>query len=144
MDAHLLLDNGVLRLEPLNFGVAGGDIRSMIRMDARETPSARAPQITARWAQPARTAAGGADWRRTRSARIGGNVALAGSGNSIAQMLGTSDGDVAIGMGTGQISNLLMELAGAGYRRSAEIHRRAATARFPIRCAFGDFGVATA
>ena len=37
MDAHLLLDAGLLRLEPLNFGVAGGDIRSTIRMDARES-----------------------------------------------------------------------------------------------------------
>ena len=27
-------------------------------------------------------------------------------------MLGSSDGDIAIGMGRGQISNLLMELAG--------------------------------
>ena len=36
MDAHLLLEDGLLRLEPLNFGVAGGDIRSDIRMDARE------------------------------------------------------------------------------------------------------------
>src|SRR5690606_28777366 len=26
MDAHLLLENGLLRLDPLNFGVAGGDI----------------------------------------------------------------------------------------------------------------------
>ena len=26
MDAHLLLDDGLLRLDPLNFGVAGGDI----------------------------------------------------------------------------------------------------------------------
>src|SRR5690606_35602970 len=35
MDAHLLLENGLARLDPLNFGVAGGDIRADIRMDAR-------------------------------------------------------------------------------------------------------------
>src|SRR5690606_20601098 len=33
MDAHLFLDSGLARLEPLNFGVAGGDIRSQVRMD---------------------------------------------------------------------------------------------------------------
>src|SRR5690606_40410928 len=38
MDAHLLLEGGVLRLDPLNFGVAGGDIRATIRMDARGAP----------------------------------------------------------------------------------------------------------
>ena len=36
MDAHLELEAGILELVPLNFGVAGGDIRSTIRMDARE------------------------------------------------------------------------------------------------------------
>src|SRR4029434_838463 len=44
--------------------------------------------------------------------KLGGQVALTGSGNSIAQMLGSSDGSVAVGMGPGQVSNLLMELAG--------------------------------
>ena len=41
--------------------------------------------------------------------KVGGEVALTGSGNSIARMLGSSDGDAALGMGRGQISNLLME-----------------------------------
>ena len=44
--------------------------------------------------------------------RVGGDISLTGSGNSIAAMLGTSDGDIALGMGSGSISNLLMELAG--------------------------------
>ncbi|MFX4505176.1 AsmA family protein, partial [Acinetobacter baumannii] len=44
--------------------------------------------------------------------RVGGHVDLTGSGNSIAAMLGSSDGSVALGMGKGQISNLLMEFAG--------------------------------
>lgn len=46
------------------------------------------------------------------SGKIGGNVALTGIGNSVAQRLGSSDREVAIGMGRGQISNLLRELAG--------------------------------
>src|SRR5690606_6475220 len=48
MDAHLLLDNGLLRLDPLDFGVAGGDIRSTIRMDAREKTIRTRADITAR------------------------------------------------------------------------------------------------
>ncbi|MFP3435541.1 AsmA family protein, partial [Paraburkholderia sp. SIMBA_061] len=35
MDATLSLQDGLLRLHPLDFGVAGGHIRSDIRMDAR-------------------------------------------------------------------------------------------------------------
>ena len=36
MDAHIKLQAGQLRLDPLDFGVAGGTIRSTIRMDARK------------------------------------------------------------------------------------------------------------
>src|SRR5690606_29727171 len=43
---------------------------------------------------------------------ISGDIDIAGSGNSIARMLATADGDIALGMGRGEISNLLVELAG--------------------------------
>ena len=68
-------------------------------------------------------------------------MALTGTGNSIAAMLGTADGDIAIGMGSGQISNLLMELAGIDI---AEALKFLVTKdrKVPIRCAFGDFSVA--
>src|SRR5699024_3107010 len=36
MDVHILLEAGLLRLDPLNFGVAGGQIRSTVNMDARQ------------------------------------------------------------------------------------------------------------
>ncbi|WP_251285184.1 AsmA family protein, partial [Enterobacter hormaechei] len=51
MDAHLLLDDGVLRLDPLNFGVAGGDIRSTIRMDARQAQIRTALRASVRGVQ---------------------------------------------------------------------------------------------
>ena len=35
-------------VDPLNFGVAGGDIRSVIRMDGRESPIRTRAQISAR------------------------------------------------------------------------------------------------
>jgi hypothetical protein len=36
--AHVILDDGLLRLEPLRFGVAGGNLDSNIRLDGRSTP----------------------------------------------------------------------------------------------------------
>jgi len=109
MDAHLLLDNGLLRLEPLNFGVAGGDIRSTIRMDARR------PQISTTLNASLRRVQLGqlfpdAKLAEQASGGIGGDIRLSGTGNSIAAMLGSSNGDVGLGMGRGHIGNLLMEL----------------------------------
>ena len=139
MDAHLLLDNGLLRLEPLNFGVAGGDIRSTVRMDARRAQinttfnaSLRGVQLGQLFpdAKLAEQASGG----------ISGNIRLSGNGNSIAAMLGSSNGDVAVGMGRGHIGNLLMELAGLDVAESLKF-LFTGDKQIPLRCAFADFGV---
>src|SRR5690606_12906801 len=111
MHAHLFLDNGLLRLDPLDFGVAGGDIRSTIRMDARgETIRTRA-DITAHGLDLGELFPD-AELTDDAVGAIGGKVGITGTGNSIAAMLGSADGNIALGMGHGQISNLLMELAG--------------------------------
>lgn len=139
MEAHLKLKAGVLRLDPLNFGVADGDIRSTIQMDAREATIRTRANISARRLELAKLFP---DIKLTQDAigRIGGDVTLSGTGNSIAAMLGSADGDMALGMGKGQISNLLMELAGLDI---AEALKFLVTKdrKVPIRCAFGDFTV---
>lgn len=139
MDAHLKLEDGLLRLDPLNFGVAGGDIRSVIRMDAREATIRTRAQITARGLNLARLLP---DAKLAQGAigKVGGTIAITGSGNSVAKMLATSDGDIALGMGRGQISNLLMEFAGLDIAEALKflITRDRVV---PVRCAFGDFTV---
>ena len=139
MDAHLILENGLLRLDPLNFGVAGGDIRSTIRMDARESPIRTNADITARGLDLS-SLLPKVELAQNAIGKVGGHVQLAGSGNSVAAMLGSSDGEVALGIGRGKISNLLMEMAGIDL---AEIIKFKLTEDrlIPIRCAFGDFKV---
>ncbi len=139
MDAHLLLDAGLLRLEPLNFGVAQGDIRSQIRMDARTDTIRTNAKIAVRGLDLGELFPQ-AELTKSAIGRIGGDMTLAGTGNSIAGILGTADGDIAVGMGRGQISNLLMELAGLDI---AEALKFLVTKdkTVPVRCAFGDFAV---
>ncbi|KAF1712911.1 AsmA family protein [Pseudoxanthomonas sacheonensis] len=139
MDAHLKLNDGILELAPLNFGVAGGDIRSTIRMDARESPIRTRAQVSARRLNLSRLFP---DVKLTQDAvgLIGGDIAIAGTGNSIAAMLGSADGDIALGMGCGQISNLLMELAGIDIAEALKF-LLTKDRKVPIRCAFGDFAV---
>ena len=139
MDAHLKLDDGLLRLEPLNFGVAGGDIRSTIRMDARKPTIATQLKASIRKVQ-----LGGlfpdAKLAEQASGGISGEIDLTGNGNSIAAMLGSSDGNVAIGMGRGHIGNLIMELAGLDVAESLKF-LFTGDRQIPLRCAWGDFGV---
>ncbi|QDH70449.1 AsmA family protein [Marilutibacter alkalisoli] len=139
MDARLKLEAGVLQLQPLDFGVAGGHVRADIHMDARQDT------IRTRVDGEVRSLDLGKlfpDVRLTQDAigKIGGSLKISGTGNSVAQILGSADGDVAIGMGRGQISNLLLEYAGLDI---AEALRFLLTGdrKVPIRCAFGDFAV---
>ncbi|QQP95889.1 AsmA family protein [Lysobacter enzymogenes] len=139
MHARLLLEDGLLKLDPLDFGVADGDIRSTVTMDARAPTlrtraDIRAQRLTLAKLMP------NVKLGQDAVGKIGGRIALAGSGNSIAKMLGSSDGSVAVGMGQGQISNLLMEFTGIDV---AEILKFKLTGdhKIPIRCGFGDFAV---
>ncbi|WP_242102911.1 AsmA family protein [Lysobacter sp. M2-1] len=139
MDAHLYLKDGVLRLEPLNFGVAGGDIRSTIRMNASESPIRTDADIKLRGLNLGKLIP---DAKLTQDAigKIGGDLNINGTGNSIAKMLGSANGDIAVGMGRGQISNLLMELAGLDIAEALKF-MVTKDRKVPIRCAFGDFAV---
>lgn len=139
MDAHLLLEGGMLKLDPLNFGVADGDIRSRIRMDARtDTIRTRADAKLAGLnlskllpkVELAQNAIG----------KISGEVGIEGTGNSIAAMLGSSDGNIAMGMGHGRISNMLMEMAGIDLAEIIKF-KLGGDRQIPVRCAFADFGV---
>ncbi|WP_313241755.1 AsmA family protein [Stenotrophomonas sp.] len=139
MDAHLKLDAGLLRLEPLNFGVAGGDIRSTIRLDARRDTIATRLQATIRKVQLGRLFPD-AKLAEQASGGISGNVDLAGTGNSVAAMLGSSDGNVGVAIGRGHVGNLIMELAGLDVAESLRF-LFTGDKQIPLRCGFGDFSV---
>ncbi|CCG35363.1 AsmA family protein [Xanthomonas citri pv. mangiferaeindicae LMG 941] len=139
MDASLTLKEGLLRLDPLNFGVAGGDIRSTIGMDARKaviTTQLKASIRGIRLDQlfPDATLA------KQASGAIGGELDLRGRGNSIAAMLGSADGSIGVGMGRGHVGNLIMELAGLDIAESLK-YLLTKDRQIPVRCIFGDFGV---
>jgi uncharacterized protein involved in outer membrane biogenesis len=139
MDAHLFLDDGLVRLAPLNFGVAGGDIRSEIRMNARQPVIRTRADISARGLNLAQLMP---DVKLAEDAvgKVHGNLKLDTQGNSIARMLGNGDGTIALGMGEGRVSKLLMKLAGlnlGGALRTKLIGDKPIL----IRCAYGDFAV---
>ncbi|GGK12361.1 AsmA family protein [Luteimonas terricola] len=137
MDAHVMLEAGLLRLDPLDFGVAGGRLRSTIRMDARQEAIRTDAAIRVRGLALGRLFPDSA-LVEDAVGKISGDIDIAGSGNSIARMLGSADGEAVLGMGRGEISNLLLELAGLDVYEALKFligkDRKVA-----IHCAFGDF-----
>ncbi|MFC0155023.1 AsmA family protein [Xanthomonas dyei] len=139
MDASLKLKDGLLQLDPLNFGVAGGDIRSTIRMDARNPVIVTQLKAGIRGIRLDRLFPD-ATLAKQASGAIGGELDLRGRGNSIAAMLGSADGSIGVGMGRGHVGNLIMELAGLDIAESLK-YLFTKDRQIPVRCMFGDFGV---
>lgn len=139
MDAVLSLKGGLLTLHPLDFGVADGHIRSDIRMDARKDVVQTKAEIHARDLVLAKLLPK-VKLGDTAIGKLGGNADIRGTGNSIAAILGSADGDIDLGMGRGQISKLAMAFAGLDLARILKI-KLTGDQQIPIRCAFGDFAV---
>nr|WP_255703335.1 AsmA family protein [Lysobacter sp. GX 14042] len=140
MDAHLVLEAGLLRLDPLDFGVAGGTIRSTIRMDARQDAIRTDADINAAGLDLAHLLPD-VEMLQNAVGRVSGHATVGGNGNSIARMLGSADGEVALGTGRGSISNLVMELSGIDLAEIIKF-KLGGDRMIPIRCAFADFEVA--
>ncbi|MBP6903490.1 MAG: AsmA family protein [Burkholderiaceae bacterium] len=114
LNAHLLLNGGVLRLQDLEADLALGRVRGQLEMDARQSP--------ARWS--ARLRASGLrleQWVRAlqrpgqpayASGRLATSLELSGRGRSTAELLATANGHMTLNWTQGTLSHLLVEAAG--------------------------------
>ncbi|MES2189192.1 MAG: AsmA family protein [Pseudomonadota bacterium] len=108
---HVKLTNGLLQLDPLMLGVAGGSLAGKFSVDVNVVPAAFDAHLALRALQLNQLFP---TIETTRSAfgKVSGQINLTGHGNSAAQMLGSSSGDVAVLMGKGELSNILLEFMG--------------------------------
>lgn len=108
---HVKLDNGVLVLDPLTLGVAGGSLAGKFSVDTNVAPAAFDAHLALRAVQLNKLFP---TIETTKSAfgKVSGQINLTGRGNSAAQMLGSASGDVAVLMGKGELSNILLEFMG--------------------------------
>jgi len=134
MNVHLFLENGLLRLEPLELKVADGTVTGKIRLDARQDPIESALDLHAKGLDLPRLMP---SMKAQNVGRVGGYVRLNGKGDSVASMLGSANGETGMVMGRGQLSNLILELAGLDIAESLEF-LLAKDRTVPVRCAYAD------
>jgi uncharacterized protein involved in outer membrane biogenesis len=135
---RLRLRDGLLEVEPVEIGFAGGTIAGDVRLDARESRIDAGANLALRSIDLEQV---WPDMKPPNVGRINGHVDLRGQGNSVAAMLATSDGQVQVGMGRGRFSNLLLELAGLDVAESLKF-LLGKDKTVALRCAYGDFSVA--
>jgi AsmA family protein len=138
------LRDGVLQLEPVDFGIAGGHARGRGTLDARKVPpSSRAAlelhdlsleRLFPKLPAPAR-----------RIGALEGKLQFEGSGESVAAVLGGASGKLEIELEGGSISNLLDaklslnlgKIAGLMLRGDRDIPIRCGMAAFDFRNGYG-------
>ena len=108
---HIRLKDGVLTLDPLQLGIAGGALAGAIRIDGTQDLADVRAALDIRAMQINRLIPK-VETLRTSFGKLDGRVNLSGRGNSVASWLGGASGDVAALTGRGQFSNLLLELMG--------------------------------
>ncbi|HEY8047863.1 MAG TPA: AsmA family protein [Ramlibacter sp.] len=110
-DVRIRLQDGVLNLDPVKLGFAGGTLDGHMRIDSHVNPAQVDVKLLARGLE-LRKLVRDAKIIKTSFGRIYGDIELKGRGNSVAQMAAGADGNVSLILGQGQISNLLLEIVG--------------------------------
>jgi uncharacterized protein involved in outer membrane biogenesis len=103
------LASGILSLEPLNFGFAGGNVVARIVLDASKEPlggtvSADFKRVKLSQLFPT------LEKLKESGGALGAQVRLEGRGNTVAALLGTSNGIVTAGMAGGRVSEIAVWL----------------------------------
>ncbi|WP_223431759.1 AsmA family protein [Pseudomonas sp. GL-B-26] len=138
---HLILTDGMLSLEPLRFGVAGGNLDAQIHLNGRTEPLEGRAKLTARGFklkqlfptfEPMKTSFG----------QLNGDADITGRGNSVAKLLGTANGNLKMLINDGAISRQLMELAGLNVGNYV-VGKIFGDKEVKINCAAADFDIKT-
>lgn len=114
LSTHLVMKDGVIALAPLDFGVAGGTLRSTIRMDgsgAKGNTIAATAKVSARQIQ-IKQLFPTIEKMQATVGTINGDAQLSATGTSVAALLGSSNGEVKALVNQGTISKMLLEMAG--------------------------------
>jgi AsmA family protein len=136
LNAKLSLNDGVLKFEPAAFGVANGRMEIYSTFDGSKRPSR--VKIDTRLRQlDLKRFLGNSPFAQKTIGPIGGRINIAGTGESFRELMATASGNTFFVMSGGEISELLVRLAGLDVARTLGVLVRG-DKPIPIRCALLD------
>ena len=143
LSTHLVMQNAVLTLEPLEFSMAGGTVRSNIRLDGRgrEGPKAIKAQakVAARSIEIAKLFPKVEQMQATVGS-LSGNANLTAQGNSVASLLAGANGELKTQISQGQVSRMLLEMMGLNVA-NVVITKLFGDKQVQLNCLATDFAV---
>lgn len=111
LSTHLTLKNGDLLLDPLRFGMAGGNLNATLHLEGDKSPMRGRIDLHARNLK-LRQLFPDVEAMQSALGQMNGDATLSGRGNSVADLLATSNGELKLLMNDGLISRSLMEIVG--------------------------------
>lgn len=139
LDTHLVLNDGLLSLEPLRFGMAGGTLDTQIRLNGAVTPLQGQVRLSARGLKLKQLFPTFAPMQTSFGA-LNGDAALSGTGNSVAALLGGANGDLKMLINDGAVSRDLLEIAGLNVGNYL-VGKLFGDKEVTIHCAAADLGI---
>jgi uncharacterized protein involved in outer membrane biogenesis len=144
LETQIHLKDGVLSLTPMNFDIAGGRFTSTVMLDGsgkvnrhaiRATLKAAANHLQLKQLFPS------IDGMQATVGEINANVALAADGNSVASLLGASNGELKGAVTQGSVSKLMLETMGLNIG-SVVLTKLVGDKQVKLNCMVTDFAVA--
>ncbi|WP_420467206.1 AsmA family protein [Panacagrimonas sp.] len=137
--AQLRIDDGVLSLRPIKFGVGGGAIAANLRLDG--TRDLAQVQADADFQSVDFGKVLSKTLKYRGAGKIDGRMNLDASGNSVADLLADGDGKLRLSMAGGDVSALLINLAGLDFG-NALLSALGIPSRAELRCMVVDADLA--
>ncbi|SHN41986.1 hypothetical protein SAMN05192549_113103 [Duganella sacchari] len=139
IETHIKMNNKVLTLTPLNFGMAGGDITSNIKLDGRQKVIDAQVRMAARHLK-IRQLFPKLESMQASVGEVSADAALAGKGNSVSAMLATSSGEMGATVSEGSVSKFILEAAGLNIANLVFV-KLFGDKQIQLNCMAGDFVV---
>jgi uncharacterized protein involved in outer membrane biogenesis len=118
LDTRIRMQDGTLLLDPLTFGIAGGQVSGTVSINGQTEPAQGQLALTARRLALAKLfpAIGNAP---ASIGRLDGQLKMTASGNSVAALLGSASGELRAVAGRGTVSKFVLEAAGLNIANAA-------------------------
>jgi AsmA family protein len=136
---RIRLQDGVLSLAPLKFGIAGGNLVSNLTLNGNSKPIKAELRLSARHMQLKRLFPAALSMQSSLG-EINADAALSARGNSVASLLGASSGEIKAVINQGTVSKLLLEEMGLNIG-SVVVTQLFGDKQVRLNCAISDFNV---
>jgi AsmA family protein len=138
---HVRLEHGVLQVDPMDLGFAGGRAKGRFTLDGNREPAASQLRLELRNVDLTKLVSGSRFEKYISLGRVHGQMDLRMRGNSTAAMLASADGSLAMLMGSAHMSKIasqaanlhIGELLGLFVTGDRDIQVRCAAAAFDVR-----------